>query len=82
VSPDGIIEIVQVTNRTGDTLTVTRGAEGTTPAAFVSGSKIELRITAQSVLDAVYDGVATVGIFVGTTPPENPLINALWVDTN
>jgi hypothetical protein len=82
IAPSGVLEIVQVTSRVGDLLTITRGAEGTTPVGFTSGSRVELRITAQSVLDAVADGVATVGIAVGTTPPENPAVNTLWVDTN
>ena len=82
VAPSGVLEIVKVTGRTGDLLTVTRGAEGTIPNGFTAGARVELRITAQSVLDAVADGVATVGIAVGTVPPENPAINTLWVDTN
>lgn len=42
----GNIEVVQCTGRTGDTLTVVRGAEGTTPLTFASGSRVEIRITA------------------------------------
>lgn len=82
ISPSGVLEIVKVTTRTGDLLTITRGAESTTPNTFPSGSRVELRITGQSVLDAVADGVATVTIAVGTTPPSNPTLNMLWVDTN
>ena len=51
-------EIVQATARSGDVLTVVRGAESTTPRAFVVGSRIEMRITAASVLDAAQDAAA------------------------
>lgn len=40
------LEIVKVTARSTDTLTVTRGAEGTTNRAYTSGDRIELRVTA------------------------------------
>lgn len=82
ISPSGVLEIVKVTARTGDQLTMQRGQENTSPAAFPSGSKIELRITAQSVYDAVDDGVSTINIHVGPTPPDNPVLNMLWIDTN
>jgi len=42
-------EIVKVTARSTDTLTVVRAQEGTTAAAWASGSKAELRITAGTV---------------------------------
>lgn len=44
------IEIVMCTARAGDTLTITRAQEGTTPFAYNSGDYIELRQTAGSVL--------------------------------
>ena len=40
------LEIVKVTNRTNDTLTVTRGQDGTTARAFATGDRVELRVTA------------------------------------
>lgn len=43
---NGNIEIMLCTGRSGDILSVTRGAEGTTPLAFASGSRVEQRITA------------------------------------
>ena len=61
----GTREIVKVTARVGDTMTIVRAQEGTTAAAFVSGSQFELRVTAQSVLDAVDDVTASQ---VGFTP--------------
>lgn len=42
----GNIEIVKMTERTGDVLTIERGQESTTPAGFATGSRIELRLTA------------------------------------
>jgi hypothetical protein len=41
----GNIEIVYATGRTGDTLTIVRGQEGTTAISFASGSRLEQRIT-------------------------------------
>lgn len=41
----GDIEVVYATGRTGDTLTIVRGQEGTTALAFASGSRVEMRIT-------------------------------------
>lgn len=51
----GNYEIVQATARVTDTLTVTRGAEGTTARTFAAGSTIEMRVTAAGVLDAAQD---------------------------
>lgn len=49
----GTLEIMKVTSRTVDTFTVTRAQEGTAAKAFPSGSPVELRLTAQSILDAI-----------------------------
>ena len=49
----GLLEIMKVTNRSGDTFTVVRAQENTTARAFPAGSPVELRLTAQSILDAV-----------------------------
>ena len=46
------LEIVKCTARSSDVLTVTRAQESTTARAFSTGDRIELRITAQSLLDA------------------------------
>lgn len=43
------IEVVKVTGRSGDTLTVSRGQEGTTARSFVAGSRIDLRLTAAAI---------------------------------
>lgn len=78
IATDGRWEIVKAVARTGDTISVTRGQENTIAQAFPAGSRVELRITAASVMDAISD----YNIHVGTEPPANPVINALWVDTN
>jgi hypothetical protein len=49
-----VIEIVKVTARTSDTLTVVRGQEGTAARALAAGEKLELRVTA-GALEAVRD---------------------------
>lgn len=53
------IEIVKCTSRSGDTLTVVRGQEGTTPSAFNGGDKVELRITAATMNSAAQAGLAS-----------------------
>lgn len=78
ISPDGRMEIVKATARTSDQITVSRAQEGTLATTFPSGSRVELRTTAQSIRDAIADKA----IHVGTSPPENPVLNMLWVDTN
>jgi len=45
VDSSGNVEIAYCTSRTSDTLTVTRGEEGTTNIAFLSGDVCELRFT-------------------------------------
>jgi hypothetical protein len=44
-------EIVKCVAKNGDVLTVVRGQEGTIPQTASAGSRIDLRVTAQSVLD-------------------------------
>lgn len=51
------LEIVKVTARAGDTLTVSRGQEGTTARAYAAGDKLELRPTAQSLLDLITQNI-------------------------
>ncbi|HEX5362334.1 MAG TPA: hypothetical protein VFW49_14805 [Fluviicoccus sp.] len=48
---DGAIEVVRVTARATDVFTVTRAQESTAAIAFVSGDRIELRLTADAALD-------------------------------
>lgn len=59
VSPTaGASEIVKVVARSGDTLTIVRAQEGTSALSFPAGSRTELRVTAQSVIDAIADRVS------------------------
>ena len=51
----GAYEVVKVTARSTDTLAVTRAQEGTVALSFNSGSRLEARVTAQSVIDAIVD---------------------------
>lgn len=62
----GAAEIVKCTARSGDTLTVIRAQESTSALSFAGGSRVELRVTAQSVLDAVADRVVLAVVAVGT----------------
>lgn len=50
------LEIVKVTARTGDVLTIVRAQEGTTARSYAVGDRIELRLTAQNILDMLADG--------------------------
>jgi hypothetical protein len=55
------LEIVLVTARTGDLLTIVRAQEGTVARAFSSGSKFEMRLTSAALSNFVQlDGVQTV----------------------
>lgn len=49
------LEIVLVTARSSDTLTVIRGQQGTTARAYAAGDRAEMRITAENFLNASYD---------------------------
>lgn len=48
---DGTYEIVKVTARSGDSMTIVRAQEGTTARAFTAGALCELRITNQGLID-------------------------------
>jgi hypothetical protein len=52
VSTTGVFEIVKVTARADDTLTIVRAQEGTLAVQFPANSRIELRVTAQNIIDA------------------------------
>jgi len=66
VSIDGVIEIVKVTARTGDTMSIVRAQEGTIAAGFAAGSRVELRVTAQTMFDVAAQVVGRV-VFKGET---------------
>jgi hypothetical protein len=50
-STGGTQEIVKVTARSGDSMTIARAQESTTAQSFAAGSRLELRVTVQSVRD-------------------------------
>lgn len=58
IASTGVLEIVKCTTRVNDVLTITRAQEGTLAIPFPDGSRIELRVTAQSVIDAIDNRVA------------------------
>ena len=55
----GNYEIVKVTARVNDDMTITRAQEGTAAVSFLANSRIELRITAQTFAD-IMDGVLVI----------------------
>lgn len=61
----GNIEIVRATARTGDTMTILRAQEGTAAAAFASGSRVELRVTA-GILGSLFQKNGS-DVITGTT---------------
>lgn len=60
------LEIVKVTARVGDTMTVVRGQDGTTSRAYVGGDRFELRPTAAAMND-VAAGTNISSLPAGTT---------------
>ena len=77
-------EIIKVTARSGDTLTVVRGQEGTIPKSFLAGDLLELRVTAGS-LNAIVGytdqkagqkaGLADNNVFSGTNTVPTPSVS-------
>jgi hypothetical protein len=57
-NPANQTEIIKCTDRSGDILTVVRGQESTTRRTFSVGDKVEMRVTAQTLLDVVAEAVA------------------------
>jgi hypothetical protein len=53
----GVAEIVRVTARSGDAMSIVRAQEGTVALSFSASARVELRVTAQSVVDAINDRV-------------------------
>jgi len=49
----GTYEIVKVTARSIDSVTIVRAQEGTTANSFAAGAKFESRVTAQSIIDTI-----------------------------
>lgn len=60
VSTGGTQEVVKVTARVGDTMTVVRAQEGSSAADFSAGSRLEMRVTAGSIAGYVQDRIVSV----------------------
>jgi hypothetical protein len=59
-STGGTFEVIKVTARSGDSMTVVRAQEGSTANSFAAGSRIELRVTGASVTDFLQSGTGAV----------------------
>lgn len=59
VSTSNTVEVIKVTARSDDTLTVTRAQDGTTALSFAAGSRVELRVNAAAITDTVNLAVST-----------------------
>jgi microcystin-dependent protein len=84
VDTDGNMEIVKVTDRTFDVFTILRAQEDTLAKPFVAGARVELRVTAQSILDAVDAAVSslTLNSFgITATPAELNTLDGITAST-
>ena len=62
-----VVEIVKCTARSGDTFTIVRGQDNTVASAFITGDKVELRLTAGELTDlfnGIVQGGGTDNVFV------------------
>jgi hypothetical protein len=59
-STGGTFEVIKVTVRSGDSMTVVRAQEGSTANSFAAGSRIELRVTAGAIIGYVQDRIVSV----------------------
>jgi len=78
------VEFVRVTARAGDNLTVTRGQEGSTAKAFTAASRLEHRITAETLsnmvqVDALLGYAALTGnqSIAGTKTFSEPIVGSI-----
>jgi len=84
----GNVEIVTVTARTADSMTVVRGAEGTPSIPYADGSRFELRVTAQTlenfaqkIGDVFTDTITTKGIdFLTTDDTVHPVFSQTYAE--
>lgn len=58
VATSGAVEIVKVVTKAGNALGVVRAQEGTVAQVFATGARVELRVTAQGIFDAITDATA------------------------
>jgi hypothetical protein len=85
IRADGVLEIIRVTGRNGDLLTIVRGQEGTAPLAFSAGDRVELRATAELMngkMDkegGVMTGPVTLTADLTTYRPAAPTTGAVFL---
>jgi hypothetical protein len=70
VDPSNNFEIVKVTDRVGDVLTVVRAQDGTTSKSFPAGSRCELRVTAAAINSVVSELNADIVTKAAITSPQ------------
>lgn len=75
----GAVEIVKCTSRSGDTLTVVRGQDGTAAAAWNAADKVELRVIALELNDFLQS--ADIGTLVQAYSANTAFVNALQTFT-
>jgi hypothetical protein len=76
VDPSNNFEIVKVTERIADVLTVVRAQDGTTSKAFPAGSRCELRVTSAALNSVVSELTASIAEKAPITSPQflgNPI---------
>lgn len=66
---DGTVEICRATARSGDTFTIERAKEGTTAAAFPSGSLVQLRLTVGALGSSILEWTALIPNLFWLTQP-------------
>jgi hypothetical protein len=59
VATNGETEVIKATARVSDTLTIVRAQDGSTAYSFAAGAKLEMRVNAATVEDAVADSIVT-----------------------
>ena len=59
VATNGESEIVQVTARVTDTLTIVRAQDNSTAYSFAAGTKLEMRVNVASIEDKILDNMVT-----------------------
>lgn len=76
-------EIVEVTNRSGTTLTVTRGVDGSTAKAHDAGADVRHGVSARD-FDEPNALVNTDGLrnYYQTSAPTSPTTGEMWVDSD
>ena len=85
VSPAGMTEIVKVTARAGNTMTVVRAQDGSSAASFQAGALVEMRVNAASIAEingeASEISIADAGGYYTATDVEGALQEAAQAAT-